>query len=159
MNAIEQYIKGEGRDEGSLKPKTVMECYLSGIKKPSFPKYSRVIEAYLGNKYAFDAWKEEDHPRDKDGKFGKGGGNVSEEISEKRFTPSLKKGKIKRRVREGIKLSRREYALLHHSLNEFISVHEEKIGSVMTWYVENEGYKVLIKDFNTFIALKRWKLT
>jgi hypothetical protein len=143
MNAIEQYIKGEGKDEGNLKPKTVMECYLSGVKRPSFPKYSQVIEAYLGNKYAFDAWKEEDHPRDKDGKFGKGGGNVSEEISEKRFTPSLKKGKIKYRQKY-LNLPKDEYARVHSAFFSQLSK-EEKNKKIVAKCVGSYKY-VGIKD-------------
>lgn len=137
MNAIEQYIKGEGKDEGNLKPKTVMECYLSGLKRPSFPKYSQVIEAYLGNKYAFDAWKEEDHPRDKDGKFGKGGGNSSQN--------------------EVDNISKDEYGKVMHELNNNLTKEQRKKKRV-TKEIGNYRYTVINKGFNEYKIIGKEKI-
>lgn len=98
----------------------------------------------------FNEWKEENHPRDGEGKFASTGGGKA---SKKEVAKVVKKGKIKKIPRQGINLSKQEYGLLHHSLNEYVSNHQEKIGSIITWEADNYLYTVLIEDYNEYVPL------
>lgn len=98
----------------------------------------------------FNEWKEENHPRDEEGKFSSTGGGKADK---KEVAKVVKKGKIKKTPRQGINLSKQEYGLLHHSLNEYVSNHKEKIGSIITWETDNYLYTVLIEDYNEYVPL------
>lgn len=100
----------------------------------------------------FNEWKEENHPRDEEGKFSSTGGGKADK---KEVAKVVKKGKIKKTPRQGINLSKQEYGLLHHSLNEYVSNHKEKIGSIITWETDNYLYTVLIEDYNEYVPLFR----
>ena len=150
MNAIEQYIKGEGKDEGNLKPKTVMECYLSGVKRPSFPKYSKVIEAYLGNKYAFDAWKEEDHPRDKDGKFGKG-----ENDKNKNYVERKPQYPTKTEILKGVKIENSEKGIIRDNLNRRLAGKKSIKGKIIRCRTANYLYVIKVLDYDKYIPIRR----
>lgn len=100
----------------------------------------------------FNEWKEEKHPRDGEGKFASTGGGKADK---KEVAKTVKKGKIKKIPRQGISLSKQEYGLLHHSLNEYVSNHKEKIGSIITWEADNYLYIVLIEDYNEYVPLFR----
>lgn len=101
---------------------------------------------------AFNEWRESEHRRDKDGKFASTGGGKADK---KEVAKTVKKGKIKKIPRQGIILSKQEYGLLHHSLNEYVSNHKEKIGSIITWEADNYLYIVLIEDYNEYVPLFR----
>lgn len=99
-----------------------------------------------------DEWREDAHPRDGEGKFASTGGG---KVDKKEVAKTVKKGKIKKIPRQGISLSKQEYGLLHHSLNEYVSNHKEKIGSIITWEADNYLYIVLIEDYNKYVPLFR----
>ena len=38
-------------------------------------------------------------------------------------------------------------------MNEYVSNHQEKIGSIITWEADNYLYTVLIEDYNEYVPL------
>jgi hypothetical protein len=70
MNTIELYL--QGLTDKPKSPRSFIECYLQGV--------------------AFDEWEEEKHPRDRDGKFGKGEGCA---LENKQMTPEEKINSLK----------------------------------------------------------------
>lgn len=88
-------------------------------------------------------------PRDENGRWKKSNNGVA---------GSKKRGKVKRKERKGLILSSQEYGLIHHSLNDYVANHKDKIGDTITWCVGGYGYRVRIINYNEYVPLKRWRL-
>ena len=89
----------------------------------------------------FDEWHEDDHPRDKGGKF----------------TESGACGKITKKDRKALELQKDEYSKVMHELNTNLTKEERKKGKISRpigdyiYTVENHG-------FNEYIILKKEKI-
>lgn len=108
------------------------------------------------NPFSFDAeWKESDHPRKKNGQFGKGGGS-----SAKSNKSSNRHNNVTNRERKPLKLNNSEKAVLRDAVarNQFND--EEKESGYAIRFTSQYKYTLKIDnaDILSYTPIRRWKL-
>lgn len=99
--------------------------------------YDNITDEVLSEFQAANEWKEEDHPRDEDGKFGKGGNkNEVDNISKEEY------GKITHELNNNLTLKQRQkkritkeigdyrYTVINNGFNEYKIIGKEKIDDI-----------------------------
>lgn len=92
--------------------------------------------------FSMDEWKESEHPRKKNGQFGKGGSTSGIEKSSKR-------AKIDSSKHPTVELPKEEYAQVMHELNTNLT-NEQKKEKILRRYIGNHRYIIENNGFNEY---------
>lgn len=92
--------------------------------------------------FSMDEWKESEHPRKKNGQFGKGGSSSGIEKSSKR-------AKIESSKHPTVELPKEEYAQVMHELNTNLT-NEQKKEKILRRYIGNHRYIIENNGFNEY---------
>ncbi len=95
---------------------------------------------------SLDEWKESDHPRDDEGKFGNSGNNIEK---------SSKRDKIRNKPRKEIQLPHDEYARVIHELNTNLTKEERNKKQIIR-YIGDNVYIVQNNGFNQYKIIGKY---
>lgn len=103
-------------------------------------------------------WKESDHPRKKNGQFGKGGGCSASNKKK----PSERHNRVKSRERKPVKIPKKDHAIIHHNIETYGFTDNEASDGYATRFSDKIGVAVKINNAEyenlSYTIVRKWYL-